>query len=102
VKPVVAVTFGDASGIGPELVAKLLLRPDARAAAQIVVVGDAWVLAEGEKIAGTTSPIKVIHGGMKRAMAMARRCFWTWRRWRMARSRPARSPPRPAEAPGWR
>ncbi len=61
-KPVVAVTFGDASGIGPELVAKLLLRPDARGAAQIVVVGDTWVLAEGEKIAGTTSPIKVIHG----------------------------------------
>src|SRR6202000_2478939 len=39
-KPVVAVTFGDASGIGPELVAKLLVRPEALAAPPIVFVGD--------------------------------------------------------------
>jgi 4-hydroxythreonine-4-phosphate dehydrogenase len=60
-KPVVAVTFGDTSGIGPELVAKLLARPEARAAAQIVVIGDAWALADGERAAGVTSPIQVIH-----------------------------------------
>ncbi|HEY0266528.1 MAG TPA: 4-hydroxythreonine-4-phosphate dehydrogenase PdxA [Rhizomicrobium sp.] len=60
-RPVIAVTFGDASGIGPELAAKLLLRPEARTAAQIVLVGDAWVLAEGEKIAGATAPVQVIH-----------------------------------------
>ena len=59
-KPVVAVTFGDTSGIGPELVAKLLARPEVRAA-QIVVVGDAWALADGERAAGVTSPIQVIH-----------------------------------------
>jgi 4-hydroxythreonine-4-phosphate dehydrogenase len=60
-RPVVAVTLGDVSGIGPELVAKLLARPEARAAAQIVVVGDAWALADGERTAGATSPIQVIH-----------------------------------------
>jgi 4-hydroxythreonine-4-phosphate dehydrogenase len=60
-KPVVAVTFGDASGIGPELVAKLLARTDAIAAAQIVVVGDAWVLQDGQRVAGVTTPIQVIH-----------------------------------------
>ena len=60
-KPVVAVTFGDASGIGPELVARLLARPEALAAAQIVLVGDAWVWAEGQRIAGTTTPVKIIH-----------------------------------------
>jgi 4-hydroxythreonine-4-phosphate dehydrogenase len=59
-KPVVAVTFGDASGIGPELVAKLLTRPQAVAAAQIVLVGDAWVWAEGQRIAGAATPIKTI------------------------------------------
>ena len=59
--PVVAVTLGDASGIGPELVAKLLADPRARAAAQIVVVGDAWTLQDGERIAGVSSPIQVIH-----------------------------------------
>ncbi len=60
-KPVVAVTFGDASGIGPELVAKLLARPEAVTAAQIVVVGDAWVLQDGQRVAGITTPIQVIH-----------------------------------------
>jgi 4-hydroxythreonine-4-phosphate dehydrogenase len=59
-KPVVAVTFGDASGIGPELVARLLARPDAIAAAQIVLAGDAWVWAEGQRIAGLTTPVKTI------------------------------------------
>jgi len=60
-KPVVAVTFGDASGIGPELVAKLLARPEAASAAQIVLVGDAWVWAEGQRIAGTDTPVRRIH-----------------------------------------
>jgi 4-hydroxythreonine-4-phosphate dehydrogenase len=50
-KPVVAVTFGDTSGIGPELVAKVLVRPEIMAAAQIVVVGDPWVWSEGVRIA---------------------------------------------------
>lgn len=59
-KPVVAITFGDASGIGPELVAKFLNRPEI-SAAQIVLVGDAWVWAQGQKIAGVTPPVKVIH-----------------------------------------
>ncbi len=59
-KPVIAVTFGDASGIGPELVAKLLARPEALAAAQIVLVGDAWVWAEGQRIAGAAPPVKII------------------------------------------
>ena len=60
-KPVVAVTFGDASGIGPELVAKLLARPEALAASDIVLVGDPWVWAEGQRIAGTATPVKKIH-----------------------------------------
>jgi 4-hydroxythreonine-4-phosphate dehydrogenase len=59
-KPVVAVTFGDASGIGPELVAKLLTRPDALAAARIVLVGDAWVWTEGQRIAATAPPVRII------------------------------------------
>ena len=58
-KPVVAVTFGDASGIGPELVARLLARPES-AAANIVLVGDAWVWAQGQRIAGTDTRVKTI------------------------------------------
>jgi 4-hydroxythreonine-4-phosphate dehydrogenase len=59
-KPVVAVTFGDASGIGPELVAKLLNRSEALASAKIVLVGDAWVWAQGQRIAGTNTQIRTI------------------------------------------
>jgi len=58
-KPVVAITFGDASGIGPELVAKLLTRSEI-SAAQILLVGDAWVWTQGQKIAGVSPPVKVI------------------------------------------
>jgi 4-hydroxythreonine-4-phosphate dehydrogenase len=59
-KPVVAVTFGDASGIGPELVAKLLTRPQVLAAANIVLLGDAWAWAEGQRIAGTNVEVRPI------------------------------------------
>ena len=59
-KPIVAVTFGDASGIGPELVAKLLSRADVLAAATIVLVGDAWVWAEGKRIAGVAPAVRPI------------------------------------------
>lgn len=59
-KPIVAVTFGDASGIGPELVAKLLARPEVLAVANIVLVGDAWVWAQGQRIAGTNTKVKTV------------------------------------------
>lgn len=59
-QPVVAVTFGDASGIGPELVARLLTDPRVSAAANIVLVGDAWVWAEGQRIAGTSTQVRPI------------------------------------------
>jgi len=59
-KPVVAVTFGDASGIGPELTARLLARPEAQAAAQIVVAGDDWVWEEAKRVAGVAPTVKLI------------------------------------------
>jgi 4-hydroxythreonine-4-phosphate dehydrogenase len=57
--PVVAITFGDASGIGPELVARFLARPEI-SAAQILLVGDAWVWTQGQKIAGVSTQVKII------------------------------------------
>jgi 4-hydroxythreonine-4-phosphate dehydrogenase len=56
-RPVIAITLGDASGIGPELVAKLLTRPDVLAAASVVLVGDDWVWKDAQRIAGTTVPV---------------------------------------------
>jgi 4-hydroxythreonine-4-phosphate dehydrogenase len=56
-KPLVAVTFGDASGIGPELVARLAASTEAREAARLLLVGDAWVWAQGQAIAGVSVPV---------------------------------------------
>ena len=50
--PVVALTLGDPAGIGPELIAKLLARPDATSRANIVLIGDPWLWQEGQRVAG--------------------------------------------------
>jgi 4-hydroxythreonine-4-phosphate dehydrogenase len=58
-QPVVALTLGDPAGIGAELIARLLARPDAQAA-NVVVVGDPWLWAEGQRVAGVeiaTEPV---------------------------------------------
>jgi 4-hydroxythreonine-4-phosphate dehydrogenase len=52
--PVVALTLGDAAGIGPELIAKLLNEPGITRHANIVLIGDPWLWQEGQKIAGVT------------------------------------------------
>ena len=50
--PVVALTLGDPAGIGAELIARLLARPEAAALANIVLVGDRWLWEDGQRIAG--------------------------------------------------
>lgn len=52
--PVVALTLGDAAGIGPELIARLLGQPGLSSHANIVLVGDPWLWAEGQAIAKAT------------------------------------------------
>ena len=59
-KPVVALTLGDAAGIGPELIAKLLSQPDITAKANIVLVGDAWLWQEGQAIAKLSVPTQPV------------------------------------------
>jgi 4-hydroxythreonine-4-phosphate dehydrogenase len=51
--PVIALTLGDPAGIGPELIARLLARPQTAAQANTVLVGDRWLWDEGQRIAGT-------------------------------------------------
>ena len=51
-RPVVALTLGDPAGVGPELIARLLAKPEAPALANIVLVGDRWLWEEGQRIAG--------------------------------------------------
>jgi 4-hydroxythreonine-4-phosphate dehydrogenase len=50
--PRVALTLGDPAGIGPELVARLLARPETCAQAQVLLVGDPWLWEEGQRVAG--------------------------------------------------
>ncbi len=52
--PVVCLTLGDPAGIGPELIARLLGQTDATQHANLVLVGDPWLWAEGQRIAGVT------------------------------------------------
>jgi 4-hydroxythreonine-4-phosphate dehydrogenase len=62
-KPVVALTLGDPAGIGPELIAKLLSRPDVCEEANVVVVGDIWVWNAGQQTAGVavqTHPVATL------------------------------------------
>lgn len=58
--PVVALTLGDPAGIGPELIAKLLSKADVCDHANVVLVGDPWLWAEGQKIAGLQVPVQAV------------------------------------------
>lgn len=58
--PVVALTLGDPAGIGPELIAKLLARPDATAHANIVLIGDPWLWEEGQRLAHVSVEVEPI------------------------------------------
>jgi 4-hydroxythreonine-4-phosphate dehydrogenase len=51
-KPVVALTLGDPAGIGAELIARLLAKPEVVAMANVVLCGDEWLWAAGQRVAG--------------------------------------------------
>ena len=53
---VVALTLGDAGGIGSELIAKLLAKPDVLEQAKVVLAGDHWQWQQGQEIAGVEIP----------------------------------------------
>lgn len=59
-RPVVAIPQGDASGIGPELIAKLLTRPDVYERCRPLVVGDAEIVAWGVEIAGVDLQVNAV------------------------------------------
>ena len=51
-KPRIGILPGDPSGIGPELIARLLADPKVTAAADLLLIGDAHVFAAGQAVAG--------------------------------------------------
>ncbi len=50
--PRIAIVLGDPAGIGPELIARLLVEDEVRSAARTVVLGDPWLLERGAATAG--------------------------------------------------
>jgi len=50
-KPIIGITMGDAAGIGPEIVAKILADPRLWAEARPLVIGDVRVMAEALPLA---------------------------------------------------
>src|ERR1035438_3187035 len=51
-RPVIALTLGDPAGVGPEIVLKALADPDLAPLARWIVVGDAAVVRDAERVTG--------------------------------------------------
>jgi len=60
IRPRIAITMGDAAGVGPEIIMKALARPEVYALCRPFVVGDARRLAEAGRRAGTTQAVSRI------------------------------------------
>ncbi|WP_159995361.1 4-hydroxythreonine-4-phosphate dehydrogenase PdxA [Roseomonas sp. 18066] len=59
-RPIVAITMGDASGIGPEIIMKALARPDVYAICRPLVVGDANRLREADALTKTNLQVAAL------------------------------------------
>jgi 4-hydroxythreonine-4-phosphate dehydrogenase len=59
-KPILGVMLGEATGIGPELVAKLVAQDRLKKYCRPVLIGDARVLTMGQKIAGVQFPFAIV------------------------------------------
>lgn len=61
--PRVAITMGDPAGVGPEVVVKALADAEVAALAQMIVVGDRWLLDETAAALGLPAPELVLDLG---------------------------------------
>ncbi|MGH2453169.1 MAG: 4-hydroxythreonine-4-phosphate dehydrogenase PdxA [bacterium] len=51
-RPAIGITIGDPAGIGPEIVVRALADEASRASADLVVIGDGWVLRRAMEVTG--------------------------------------------------
>jgi 4-hydroxythreonine-4-phosphate dehydrogenase len=61
-RPIVAITMGDAAGVGPEIIVKALAREDVAAACRALVVGDARRLTKAAALCGAAVRIRPAEG----------------------------------------
>jgi 4-hydroxythreonine-4-phosphate dehydrogenase len=59
-RPRIAVLLGDIAGVGPEMGVRLLADPGVRAAAELLLIADPLLLAEGERITGLKLPVRQV------------------------------------------
>jgi 4-hydroxythreonine-4-phosphate dehydrogenase len=59
-KPIVAISMGDPAGIGPEIIAKALVRADVHAICRPIVVGDAGVIRRAIRYAKVTAGVNAV------------------------------------------
>src|SRR5437763_11563018 len=60
--PIIGITMGDAAGIGPEVIAKALDRPEVYVLCRPVVLGDAKRMQKGAQIAKVSAKVKTVAG----------------------------------------
>lgn len=60
--PIIAVTMGDAAGVGPEIIVKALAREDVAGRCRPVVIGDLGRLEQAAKICGVPVRIRRVDG----------------------------------------
>jgi 4-hydroxythreonine-4-phosphate dehydrogenase len=56
-RPILSLAMGDPCGISPELTVRIINDAEARQAAQLIVIGDRRILADGEGVVGATADI---------------------------------------------
>lgn len=59
-RPIIAITMGDAAGIGPEIIVRALARPETTTTCRPLVVGDAVRLETAARILGLAVPVRSI------------------------------------------
>ena len=61
-RPVIAITMGDAAGVGPEIIVKALAHADLYDRCRPLVIGDAGRLEQAAEICGLTLPVDRVRG----------------------------------------
>ena len=81
-KPTIALVQGDAAGVGPELMTRLLALEEVRGHANILIVSDARVFQAGCNVTGIETPVRQIAavedadyaGGVPNLLDLPARC----------------------------
>src|SRR4051794_14817867 len=71
-RPIIAVTMGDAAGVGPEIIMKMLAHSDVYERCRPLVIGDAGRLREAGEIIGTSLEIRPVRGPQEAAFEYRR------------------------------